>query len=213
MVLGAVSCPVSKSRQIADEIRCIKVNHKLPPWFEVKWTKASPAKADFYLEIIRYFFDNRDLAFRAVVIPDKSRLEHDKFSQTHDEWYYKMYFTLLKTMLEVNCSYRFYLDIKDTRSGSKARGLEQVLRNSNYDFDARIIERVQNVHSHEIQQLQLTDLLIGAVGYANRGLHDSKAKESIVERLKRLSGYSLTRTTLLRERKCNILIWRAQEDT
>jgi len=211
MVLGAVSCPMETTRQIAEEIRTIKVKHGLPPWFEIKWTKVSPSKAAFYLDIVKYFFDRDDLSFRAVVIPDKSKLRHEEFDQTHDDWYYKMYFTLLKTMLEVHCRYRFYLDIKDTRSAAKARGLERVLRNSRYDFNKNIIERVQNVHSHEIEQVQLVDLLIGAVSYANRNLKSSDTKNALVQQLRQLSGYSLTHTTLLREPKCNILIWRAQE--
>lgn len=66
--------------------------------------------------------------------------------------------------------------MKDTRGGPKTRKLHDVLATSLYDFDRECIERVQQVRSHESELLQLTDLLIGALTYANRGLASSTAK-------------------------------------
>ena len=75
MVIGAVSCPLEKTRKISDRIREIKTHHNLKKTFEVKWTKVSPAKVSFYKELIDYFFDNNDLQFRALIIPDKTKPE------------------------------------------------------------------------------------------------------------------------------------------
>ncbi|NCC62254.1 MAG: DUF3800 domain-containing protein, partial [Verrucomicrobiae bacterium] len=58
MVLGAVWCPVDKTREISVRLREIKQKHGLSPRFEVKWTKVSPAKKGFYLDLIDYFFDD-----------------------------------------------------------------------------------------------------------------------------------------------------------
>ena len=80
-----------------------------------------------------------------------------------------------------------------------------------YDFSREIIERVQLVRSHEVEVLQLTDLLIGTVSYVNRGLSTSTAKTRLVDRMRTRSGYALTRTTLLREEKVNLFRWRATE--
>ena len=74
-----------------------------------------------------------------------------------------------------------------------------------------LLERVQVVVSHEVEQIQLCDFLTGAVSYANRGLTTNPAKVALVERLKQRSGYQLTRTTLLRERKMNLFVWQPQE--
>jgi hypothetical protein len=74
-----------------------------------------------------------------------------------------------------------------------------------------MIERLQLVHSHEIEQLQLADLLIGAVAYLNRGLQGNAGKLALIERIRHRSGYDLTRTTLLREEKVNIFRWHAAE--
>lgn len=208
MVLGAVWCPLERTHEIAVRVREIKQEHELPSSFEIKWGKVSPAKVQFYLDILDYFFDDDDLHFRALIAQEKSRLHHEEYQQTHDEWYYKMYFDMLKIIFEPTAAYRIYIDIKDTRGGEKVDKLHRVLCNNFYDFSAEMIERVQIVRSDRIEQVQLADLLIGAISYVNRGLNSSSAKVALVERMRRRSGYSLTRTTLFREDKVNLFFWR-----
>ena len=197
MVIGAVWCPQNKLREINQRIKEIKARNGISPSTELKWTKVSPAKVQAYKDVIDYFFDDDDLHFRAIIIPDKSKLNHAAFHQTHDEWYYKMYF-----------------DIKDTNSYRKAQKLKEVCSNSMYDFSQSVIQRLQPVRSDEIQIMQLVDLLIGAVGYQNRvfpnGTTRSQAKIDIIELIKKRSNYLLTRTTLLRESKCNLFVWDAR---
>ena len=211
MVLGAIWCPQEKVREINVRIREIKSKHKLSPGFEMKWTKVSPARVDFYQEIVDYFFDDDDLHFRALVVPDKSKLQHQRFAQDHDDWYFKMYFDMLKILLTPNARFYIYLDIKDTCSAGKVAKLHEVLSHNMYDFDRSIIRRVQTVRSHEIGILQLADLLIGAVSYANRRIQTSTAKLALVQRMRNRSGYSLSRTTLYREDKVNLFLWHPQE--
>lgn len=212
MVLGAIWCLRDKRREIAVRLREIKQKHGLAPQFEVKWTKVSPAKTGMYLDLVDYFFDDDDLHFRALIVPDKSLLRHDAIpGQDHDTWYYKMYFDMLKVIFSPDARYRVYLDIKDTRGAEKAAKLHDVLCNNMYDFSRNVIERLQLVHSHEIEQLQLADLMIGAVSYLNRNLHGNKAKEALVARIQERSGYSLLKTTLYRENKVNLFHWQANE--
>jgi hypothetical protein len=211
MVLGAIWCPQDVTREIAERIREIKTRHGLGRRFEVKWTKVSPAKAQPYLDLVDYFFDDDRLHFRALLVPDKTKLDHTRFDQDHDTWYYKMYFEMLKAIVDPKAGYRIYLDIKDTRGAAKVAKLWDVLSNNMYDFSRKVVARVQLVHTREVEQVQLADLLIGAVAYANRGLVTNAAKVQLVERVKARSRYSLTRSTLLRESKFNILRWQGSE--
>jgi len=212
MVLGALWCPLEKTRGIRVRIREIKKKHGLLPNFEIKWTKVSPAKQAFYVDILDYFLDDEELHFRALIVPDKSKLQHEVYAQTHDVFYYKMFFNLLKVIFDPQDCYRIYFDIKDTNSSIRIAKLHDVLCNNMYDFERKIIERLQTVRSHEVELMQLVDLLTGIVSYANRNLHVSKAKSSLVKRLQERSGYSLSRTTLLRENKVNIFVWLPLED-
>ncbi len=210
MVLGAVWCPLDKVKEITTRLREIKRRHGLKTHFEIKWTKVSPAKQQFYLDVLDYFFDDDDLHLRSVVVPDKSRLAH--FRQTHDDCYYEMYFTMLKAILNPEDAYRIYLDIKDTRSASKLKLLHDVLGQHLQDHDRRIVERLQTVRSHEVSIMQLTDLLIGAIGHVNRGLLTSEAKNAFLRRFRDRSRHELTRSTLPLEQKANIFIWQPKED-
>lgn len=215
MVLGAVWCPVEKIKEISKRIREFKEKHGINRKFEIKWTKVSHAKINsqinFYLDIVDYFFDNDDLHFRCLVVEDKSRLNHNNFGQTHDEWYYKMYFDMLKVILNPESRYKIYLDIKDTRGGEKIKKLREVLCHNMYDFNHEIIEGTQLVRSEEIELIQVCDLLIGAMGYFYRGLKSNEGKMKIIERIKERSGYGLEKSTLYKEEKFNVFIWKASE--
>ena len=210
MVLGGVLCPLAKRRRITDDLRIIKARHNIPLDFEIKWVKVSPAKLTFYKEVVRYFFTNPDLNFRALIVPDKKSLDHERFNQTHDDWYYKMYFEMLKAVLNpTQYTYNIYIDYKDTNGPEKVKMLHKVLSYNNYDFSMETIKKIQLVRSDELELLPLADLLIGTICYANRGLKISPAKVALVEEVRRLSNLSLTRTTMLGERKFNLFKWEA----
>jgi Protein of unknown function (DUF3800) len=211
MVLGAISCPADCSRSIAKQIKAIKVRHGLNSDFEIKWTKVSPGKIDFYINLLSFFFEEPELCFRALIIPDKNKLKHEQFNHDHNTWYYKMYFELLKPLLNPTDEYCIYLDIKDSGSTEKVRQLKEVLSNNQYDFQRKIIQKLQNIRSHEVEQVQLADLLTGCVLAANRDREASLAKTTLMEQMRSLSKYRLTQTTLLRERKVNLLCWIANE--
>jgi len=211
MGLGAVWCLANKSREINIQIRNLKIDYGFSQDFEIKWTKVSPARLDFYTALVNYFFENPFLYLRVLVVEDKTKLRHADFQQSHDDWYYKMYFDMLKIIFDPSARYNIYLDIKDTKSAQKIKNLHEVLSNNIYDFSREIIRRVQTIRSNESNVLQLTDLLLGAITYANRGLQTNEAKLQLIEQIRHLSGYKLTSATLFRERKVNIFLWRGQE--
>lgn len=226
MVLGAVWCATEQVGPISERVRELKREFRLKkghpertpwnPFEEIKWTKVASRNMEFYRRLVDFFFDDDDLHFRAVVI-DKRQLQHAQFSQTHDDWYYKMLFTMLEPIIDPRSRHCVYLDIKDTRSERKRAKLEQVLRNRRHDHEGFVIQRVQQIRSHESEIMQLADVLIGALAFHNRLTHGdlknrpeprSEAKQRLLERLKQRSGKSLETTTWLRESKLNILLWK-----
>lgn len=212
MVLGAIWCPQEKTREIAMRIRDIKEQNGVSTKLEVKWNKVSQGKLPFYQALIDYFLDDDDLRFRAIVVPDKSRFVGVLGCQSHDGWYYKLCFQLLEQIVDPTQHYNIYMDIKDTRSELKRRGLEAVLREANYDGDGDIVRKIQQVRSHESALLQMTDLWIGAIAYANRSLSGNNGKLAIIKRIRKRTQLSLTRSTWVQAPKVNIQIWNAEGD-
>ena len=117
----------------------------------------------------------------------------------------------MKTILAPSNEYCIYLDIKDTNGGKKVEKLKNVLANNAYDYNKKMIRKIQQVRSHEVELIELADFLIGAVAYAHRGLNTSVAKLELVEQMKQRSKYSLMKSTLVKEDKVNIFIWKGRQ--
>ncbi len=213
MGIGGVWCPKNKTREISDRIRELKLRHGISTTSEIKWTKVTPSKLNFYIDLINFFFDYQDLHFRMIII-DKTQLDHKRFNQTHDQFYYKMYFDMLSFIFERDNRYNVYVDIKDTKSYKKCLNLENVCCNSRWDFTHQMIQKVRPIRSDESQIMQLADILIGAVMFRNRKFSKdqvrSSAKISIVNKIRERSGYRLNRTNYLTERKFNLFFWEAK---
>ena len=209
MVLGGIWCPKDKTREINDRIREIKAKYGVRP--EVKWVKISAKREQMYSDLINYFFDDDDLHFRALIVDNKSCINNEAFHQTHDDWYYKMYFNMIKVVLNPSDIYSVYLDIKDTKSKTKIQKLSEVLSNSRYTISRKTIKKIQVIRSDEVEIMQLVDILIGAIAYKLRGYTKSISKTKMIQLIERRSYYKLEQTALYREDKFNIFHLQLQE--
>lgn len=210
MVIGGITCPDEFKKRISDEIRGIKAQFGIYRDTEIKWNKVSKAKSDYYKALINYFFDCSHLSFRAIIV-DKRELDFAHFNLTHDEFYYRAYFFMLSRIFAPGNEYAIYIDIKDTRSQKKVEKLHEVLCNSRYDFNRQMIHRVQQIRSHEVEIMGLTDLLIGALSYLHRGLNSNIAKLALIDLIRHRSGYTLISNTWPLEPKFNILLWHGRK--
>ncbi len=214
-VLGAVWVEKEVAPIIFKELRALKKKHKLSPTFEAKWTKVSPAKAEYYCDLVRYFFENERLHFRGVVVPDKTILDHSAFGQDHNTWYYKMFYVLLSVVVGrdvSNTEYNLYLDIKDTKSNLKVAELKRILNIASVqDFS---VSQAQQIRSHEVELMQLVDIIIGALSYKHRSLNENKGKLKVIEVIQSSIGESEMLTSSARgEDKFNVLVWKPKKLT
>lgn len=210
MVIGGMTCPKNERKRICREIIGIKKANGIPERAEIKWNKVSACNSAYFKSLIDYFFDNDELSFRAVIV-DKTKLNHERFNQTHDEFYYKMYFHCLTGLIDPQAENYIYLDKKDTRGTYKIQKLEFYLRQKTHDFDYTKIKRIQCADSTELPVMQMVDLLIGAIGYHNRDIcNPSMSKVDLVKHIQFKSKYSLERSTYLSEDKFNLFFIRLQ---
>ena len=210
MVLGAVYCPENEVNNIAKYIRKLKKLHKLKWTSEIKWTKISNSTLDFYKDLIQYFFINPNLKFRAVIC-DKRKLNHEKFGQTHDIWYHKMYYEMIRYLINSENSYEIYPDIKDTNSYYNFQEVANFLRIKLKDTNGKTIKKIQPIRSNESYILQIADVLIGAMQYNKNRLNTSASKLEIVDLIKEHVVDGIEETTPYNKNKFNLLVWEPYE--
>lgn len=206
MVLGAVYCPKSERKEICKRIADLKARYNVKPSTELKWTKISDKKINLYRELLEFFFHEESLYFRCVVA-DKSKLNHSRYHQSHDDWYYKMYYLTLNYIFNSSSQFNVYLDIKDSLSTEKIKHLHDIICNANYDFSHTVIKNMQPIRSDEVQIMQLTDILIGAIQYINNNKFSSNPKLKLIDYIKKETGKSLITSSYVSDKKFNIFIW------
>ena len=211
MVLGAVWCEAYLARRISLRIRDIKLRHGVPATFEVKWSHVTANRLNLYLDLVDYFFTEEFLHFRGVLIPNKGMLHQPGGTSSHDDWYYRLCFELLDSLIDPREIYGIYLDIKDTRSERNRADLEERLQASGRERDSAFLCRVQHIRSHESEILQLCDLLIGAISYETRGITGSLPKLAVVRRIREHSDQTLERVSPEPGAKFALLRWPAEE--
>jgi len=206
MVLGTVHCNIKYIEEVKNGIKKIKEKHNIPHYYEIKWTKVSKGEKNYYIDLVNYFFNNDQLGFRCIIARDKNRFDYNIYS--HDELYYIMYYFLLDKLINKNHINNIYLDKKDTQGKPKVAKLKKYLKNR-YSYYINAIGKVQITNSNDIILMQLTDLLIGAIGYYNRGLQTNETKLEIIDIIQSKINHQLSITTpSLREKKFNVFYWK-----
>lgn len=209
MVLGGIYCPINRVSDICNKIRDLKEKYNLPRRREVKWVKISNSKKEFYIELVEFFLKDEYLKFRALKIPNKSCLRHNDFNQTHDQWYYKMYYDMLKQIIRPYTHYNVYIDIKDTLGNDKILELKEFLKINSFNKECVEIKKVQRIRSYESELLQLADIFIGMVGYEDRMSINNynEVKLDICSLVKDKLGIDFSKTSNYSNSKFNLLVW------
>lgn len=211
MLIGAVYCPKFKVKKINEYIEHLKENYNLSNKIELKWNKIDKKTEKLYLDIIAYFFNNDDLKFRVIVI-DKTKLNHEKYNQTENDFYHKSYYEMLKYIITPGNSYNIYPDIKDTNSYYYHQIMLDYLRLKMSDTNKKTIKKVQPIRSYEAPILQINDILIGALSYYYRGLSENRIKLTIVNEINKFYQNSFDVSSYYNNTKFNIFIWRSRDD-
>ncbi len=160
MTIGSVWVPKEKRRMICEEIKRIKQQNGLPISYELKWTKVSSAKRGAYIDLIIKFFDDSNCHFRGVVVNGKSKLDFSRFSGDYNDWYYKIYYLMLKEIPEPADQMNVYMDIKQENSASNMALLKNFLV---FHLGESSIKNFQVIRSDEVEIMQMTDVIIGAI--------------------------------------------------
>ncbi len=203
MCIGYIKVPTENYIDLREEIILLKNNYKTSS--ELKWNKFSDSRIPFYKALVDLFFAS-PLEFRCVLVKYKDRLRHEDFNQgSHDNFYYKMIYYLLKPNKPVS-QYRVFLDIKDTRGKEKLNKIHEVFEN--FHKGTSPFKHFQHIRSHDNVFIQLADFFIGAITYKARVAAGEDFKNTgrleFISYLEEVSGFTLSEGTVPWETKFNI---------
>ena len=208
MLHGLVSCPADKVRAYHLELRALSREHGLTDDYEMKWTHVRPGKLPFYQAVLAWFLAKEDVAFRALLLPDKAQVFERLPEDSQDMAYYRLYSQLLRSAMEPEASYRAFLDQKDTRGGKKVSELEKLMRLHTADGEEKTVLGIQQMQSKEARLLQLADVLMGAVGAAHRDAPLPPTKQTLLTQLEDSIGCPLSWDTAAFSQKFSTVTYR-----
>lgn len=205
MVIGSIWCDASAVKQFAGKIQMIRNKHNIPRKDEIKWAKISSSRKEFYFDLVKLFFSDDSVNYRAIII-HKAMLNHEKFNQTADDFYYKAQYYMIKNIVIRNCAdYRIYLDYKDAYSPAKCKELSGYLKRT---FDLSCSNFFcQPIRSYESTLLQMADLITGAIAASNNGGNKVQAKNEVAALIEEYAGQRLIDKTDRRVEKFNLFRW------
>jgi hypothetical protein len=205
LMIGSVWIPSNFRDELKTGIDRLRERHQT--WGEIKWTKVSPSKLDFYIELINLFMSfGKNVRFRCIAV-DHSQVNLQFHNNDGELGFYKFYYQMLHHWILDFNKYSIYCDGKCNRDLQRLPVLATCLSRAN--ISSRV-ERVQSLPSREVVLIQLCDLLLGAASSRINGtLGRNTAKAVLVEHLETALGGAL-RPTPKGEEKFNIFKIRLQ---
>jgi hypothetical protein len=192
LVLGAITVPIEETEGLLRRLRSARCPEL--PASELKWTKVSKAKLTAYLRSVDVFFESKQVHFHSIIV-DTTKQNHQLYNQGSREIGFnkELYQLLMKFGRLYDCNFHVYLDRRTTTQATEDlrlianRGIRK--QGDRRDWPYR---RLHFRDSHEVEMLQLTDLLIGAVAFRINGHHArpdaSPAKLALSEHILRRAG-------------------------
>lgn len=180
MLLGGLILLASDENDMAERFRSFRQEREM--YAELKWTKVSGQKLTEYQAFVDIFFDVWEQGrthFHAMAL-DTQKINHRKYNKGDAELgFYKFYYQLLLRRFgdwyyDNKEEQRFivYLDYRTTKY--KLGALQLILnRGMQKEYKARTkpFVSIEPLDSHHSEMIQLTDVLMGAIGFQKNGYH------------------------------------------
>lgn len=201
MSIGGLLVPQSEKGGLSRGLRLLMRSCGLNS--EVKWSKVSNKRLEDYKKLVNFFFEHRQLRFRAIVV-EQAKVRLDKYHVKDRELaFYKFYYEMLEKWLDTGNEYLILLDYKNNRGADRYKTLQRYLEN--YLKGKASIRDLTVVNSKETPFAQLCDLLTGAVAAAHNIPNIGSAKEQLTKYIASKAGWPTLKTsTPLSANKFNI---------
>jgi len=206
LLIGSLWLPEDLRHELKEKVKAIRQKHNT--WGEIKWSKVSPDRLSFFLDLIDLFASyDLDVRFRCIAV-DHAQVNMALHEYDSELGFYKFYYQLVHHWILDFNEYQIFCDIKTNRDSKRLHTLQQCL---SYASLSSCISSIQSLPSRQVALIQMCDLLLGAAGSRlNNTLSPGSAKETVVKRLESCLGISKLGPTDLSEKKFNIFQIRLQ---
>lgn len=207
LLIGSLWIKSGDRERFKAEIHHLRDRHRIGG--EFKWSKVTPSRQQFYIELLKWFFNQGDnMRFRCIAV-DHRQVNLDYFHEgDHELGFYKFYYQMILHWIQDSNTYHIFCDFKHNRRRDRLHTLQGCLNNSILNSK---IEKVQAVRSEESVLIQLVDVLVGVTAARlNNRLVDHSAKSMVVQHLEDLLGRRIGPTSKL-ENKFNVFRINLQE--
>jgi len=168
LMIGSLWLPATIRGELKIKIRQLREKHNT--WGEIKWTKVSPARLSFYLNLIDLYVSYKlELRFRCIAV-DRTLVNMALHENDKELGFYKFYYQLLHHWILDFNNYNIFCDTKINRNTTRLQILKHCLQHANI---SSIINDVQSLPSKQVVLIQLSDLLLGA---ANSRINETLKK-------------------------------------
>lgn len=189
---------------------------------ELKWTKVSHGKLQTYKKFVDFFATFPHADFRCVVL-DTHSIDYQTYHAGDKELgFYKFLYFFISRNIEKDYEYRgiqshYQIFIDRRRKGDSIEvgrllDLKTVLNNRLDDSCVKVsrpmVRNIEATDSKQSPEIQVVDILLGAIGYAWDGFQTSAAKCELIAHVENLFGLSLKQATPYLTDKINI--WQFQ---
>ncbi len=220
MIVGALLTPIYKEPIITNEVNYLKDKHKSTS--EIKWSKLGNNQRKLYKDIIEYSFkiiDDDSAHFKAIIL-DTNQIDKKRFNETDiDSTTNKMIYQLMANQcikpyypFDGNIQYKLLFDSIEN-SKNPISNCKEIYNNGFKKLpfiEKDILSEIIEINSKESNLMQLTDLLIGGIGYYRNFILLNKHKKGAKYELSNLICEKIGFENIMNSTKRNSLkysIW------
>jgi len=179
---------------------------------EFKWEEVSHGKMNVYKEFVDVFFNHGVAEFRCLVV-DTHKIDKAYHKGDRETAFYEFYFQALSRNLRLEDEYLVFTDNRQNRQSNRLTDLKS---KTNYHWllkgaTTSLVRNVEPRDSKAEDLLQITDVLLGAVGYDIEERAESPAKVEIVRHIAASIGCDRLRDHWGRDTRFNIWKFRFPE--
>ncbi len=199
LMIGSLWIESQLREDIKAKIKILRAKYEC--WGEIKWTKVSNSKKNFYFELVDLFFSyGLQSRFRAIAV-DPRQINWAVHGNDRELGFYKFYYFLLHKWLSDFNEYAIYCDAKVNRDLTRLGKLHEILEKANWNAN---IMRVQALPSKEVVLIQLADLFLGATSARiNNTTLINPTKKALIQYIEKHLGRKI-KPTVMDEQKWNV---------